>query len=517
MKPLSLSEADILNFIADTLDAKSEIFKDIGELVDNVMTIIRISLTETYSTSDEKNIRKQVNEVLFRYKNEPEVKGFFKKLDSLDNVNLSGNLKSYNEMSEGMILPLLRMFEFYGIDEPDSYLKRLFKRNDINLNIASNDIESFKKLKVSLLSLGGFDEKFASAIKTIKLEDYTALRDYYFSRCHSSDLLRLYSNFYYNLKFNVTSISPDINVLTGKGNPYKTPSNKFDTYELERQNQLDMGSLSWEDSTGIGVILGFNNLRALDFDGCNDLQFIKFVLDKLNLGTKYEWLVRSGSNNGFHILFYAENHSFPLKPEGVKAFFPNDANKLKFQHFELRWYKHLVLPPSLSKDNFRYQFVNCVLPSRPPKKINISLIEELVESLSGKNGSANSILDWKQYIVAAYENEEQAGILDFREVKLNEIRNLIIGKKISNWIELSKSIFLKFKNRISFLKLPTSSKQSKFYWLDFAQFLIVLTGVTLIVYRLFNHHIRYYFRECIGLALITATVFFIFKILNKKH
>ncbi len=225
--------------------------------------------------------------------------------------------------------------------------------------------------------------------------------------------LFLYANYYYNLGFSITHVIPRINSNRGQvGNPFKAPTNDTRKLANKRQELSEIINFNWNDSVGIGTILGFNTLRALDFDGCNNDNFIKNILGKIGLPENYEWVVRTGSKNGFHILFQAENHRFIVEEGKTKAFTPNSLNKNKFSVLELRWEKHLILPPSISKDFNEYKFINCELPSFKPKHVPINLIENLVFDICVESdGTPNKV---KSNIQHYYEHE----FLDFAPPKL---------------------------------------------------------------------------------------------------
>ncbi|WP_192821034.1 hypothetical protein [Rufibacter sp. LB8] len=84
-------------------------------------------------------------------------------------------------------------------------------------------------------------------------------------------------------------------------NLFKSPYHEWTKYQFERQNKEEILEYNWKDATGVGVILGHQNLRALDIDGCVSLEFIDKVLETLQLPLDYPWVMRSGSGNGFHI------------------------------------------------------------------------------------------------------------------------------------------------------------------------------------------------------------------------
>jgi hypothetical protein len=245
--------------------------------------------------------------------------------------------------------------------------------------------------------------------------------------------------------FNISHVIPKINEERGNcNNPFKSSTNDRGELGKLRQRFSDVQNFNWDDAVGIGTELGFNNLRALDFDGCNDLDFIIKVLEQLGLPRDYEWLVKSGSNNGFHILFYAEEHNYLLDNSKTKAFVPNTDNKHNFSVLELRWTKHLILPPSLSKEFKLYKFVNCELPLEHPWGIDLSIIENLIAWLCvEKNGQSNintngvqiyyqhEFLDFNPIHLRQEKEINKRNNYDFERISLNyfesAVRNLIVG------------------------------------------------------------------------------------------
>lgn len=223
--------------------------------------------------------------------------------------------------------------------------------------------------------------------------------------------LFLYANYYYNLGFNITHIVPKVNQYKENcHNPFKSSTNDRTNLGNERQPLSDLQIFNWKDAVGIGTVLGYNNLRALDFDGCSDFQFIQTVLEKLNLDKSYEWLIKSGSENGFHILFYSKMHNYLPDNKMTKAFIPNRNNAHNFTRVELRWTKHLILPPSLSSDYKNYKFVNCELPLTKPVYIDIETIENLINFLCVEEDGRSNV---GSYGITEYENE----FLDFTPIE----------------------------------------------------------------------------------------------------
>jgi len=126
----------------------------------------------------------------------------------------------------------------------------------------------------------------------------------------------MFANHYYNFGLNVTHISTDRKDFHfPEENILKTPSHIWTDLLNRRQSLEELHSFNWDNACGIGTVLQFNNLRALDIDGCNNMNLIQNFLKALDLPKDYEWVVKSGSRNGFHIIFYAPEHPFYTTPQ----------------------------------------------------------------------------------------------------------------------------------------------------------------------------------------------------------
>ena len=178
--------------------------------------------------------------------------------------------------------------------------------------------------------------------------------------------------------FNITKISKDANIYNVGRNRFKHPNHSWEHFEYSQQSIDFINKGNWDDIIGIGTVLGFNKLRALDIDYCDDIEFIQKLLNILKLPLNYEWVVKSGSHKGFHILFYSEDNRI-TEHESLKiAYGSNSKYNLAFKKIEFRWKKHLVLPPSLHESSNRYEF----LFSIPVKDPLVVEIEDLLNAIT---------------------------------------------------------------------------------------------------------------------------------------
>lgn len=207
----------------------------------------------------------------------------------------------------------------------------------------------------------------------------------------------LYANFYHNLGMNVTHI---------KGNPneertYKRPTDpKWDEHNIEYINAQD-----WENATGIGVMLGSNQFRAIDIDKmfCGNqywadskeekeqmfLDFIHTCLELLELPADYSWVVKSGSHSGCHIIIKAQDiQNFNID---TISYSPNSEFRVHdnlrqtgawddiFLRMELRWNDYLVLPPSIHSSGNLYEFYFKKTPNSIPLEVSIDALNNLLD------------------------------------------------------------------------------------------------------------------------------------------
>lgn len=232
--------------------------------------------------------------------------------------------------------------------------------------------------------------------------------------------LPFFANLYHHFGMNITHIQKTTKkwykyydeVVTQDS--YKDPTDPEWKRFLELEQDSDyINNQNWNTATGIGVVTGYKQLRALDFDYLDLLEkninggerlniFISKVLNLLGLPGDYPWVTRSGSGYGLHFVFRCKDiDGFNNK---VASFVPSPDTKEKgdgFECLELRWSGHLVMPPSHSanyyNEHFRdpriehYRFYSCDFPTYAPIEIDFNKINNLLNYFSSTVGSMNFV------------------------------------------------------------------------------------------------------------------------------
>lgn len=192
---------------------------------------------------------------------------------------------------------------------------------------------------------------------------------------------KLLARHLYKLGLNITCITNyiteynfyDANILKG-------PYHNWHHLKFERQSLQEIENYDWENAVGIGTIAGFENLHILDIDGCSNYEFIEDILIILGLPKNYQWVVKTGSLDGYHIYFLSDLIEELEEDQVASSYPPNLDNIALFEKIELLWSTHVVLPNSLHKSGSKYSFTNCKFPLDKPKFININKFK-IIESL----------------------------------------------------------------------------------------------------------------------------------------
>jgi len=159
----------------------------------------------------------------------------------------------------------------------------------------------------------------------------------------------------------------------------KRPLIAWEEWQSKLQTVKDIEGMDWLSTTGIGVVMGINNVRCFDIDGIENPELIKELLIDLGLPENYVWVVQSGSGLGYHIYFMVkidENNSELLNEiGGEKAVYKL---RMKFDgicdHLEFRVKDcQTLLPSSLHPSGGIYNFVNND-PTEAPLEIELQKV-----------------------------------------------------------------------------------------------------------------------------------------------
>lgn len=209
--------------------------------------------------------------------------------------------------------------------------------------------------------------------------------------------------YYQNLGLNVNCIKNEITEHNfSKSETIKNPYHDYLHLLEEKQSVEEILSFDWEKATGVGIVAGFENLRVLDIDGCDNIDFISTLLTILRLPKDYEWVVKTGSNKGYHIYFYTnesneiDNSHFFYEEDNfygkygkvglpyknyqeselfTATFFPNNDNLSLFEKMDFLWKSNVVAPFSLHKSSNHYKFHNTFLPLNKPLMVDFKRLK----------------------------------------------------------------------------------------------------------------------------------------------
>ena len=234
-----------------------------------------------------------------------------------------------------------------------------------------------------------------------------------------NNLLKISAKHFYNLNFNICTISNEKNehnFLERK--ILKAPSNSYKNLFNRRQSNEEFNDLDLNSSVGIGIILGFNNIMVIDVDGCIDIDLVNFILEELELPKDYNWVIKSGSKSGFHIILKCINRNLDNKKFGcnsVDSFYPNplkyfdsfyhnnyNISKIQkyfnenytiknlFQKIEFGWEGFLVIPPSIHSSGSNYEFIH-EIPITEPLDIDFGKLDNLRKFIASEEISISTI------------------------------------------------------------------------------------------------------------------------------
>ncbi len=161
------------------------------------------------------------------------------------------------------------------------------------------------------------------------------------------------------------------NITAIGGHPdLKRPAHRWKQFTTERQTLNTVRGLPWQgytrrdgtrvEITGVGFISGVGGWRDLDFDKCPDFAPVAQALAALGLPADYPWVQRTGSGNGWQIIFtcHAELPAGVLTTKAREpGVFVGVSRDGAFDHLELRWAScQSLLPPSQHESGGVYRW-----------------------------------------------------------------------------------------------------------------------------------------------------------------
>ncbi|GAB3688449.1 hypothetical protein GCM10027592_03390 [Spirosoma flavus] len=178
---------------------------------------------------------------------------------------------------------------------------------------------------------------------------------------------------YFNkLGLNLYTASHVLNSFnSNESNILKSPNIYWDEYKVRKQTSKDVDFLKEQESCGFGIVLGFNDIYSLDIDGYLDENLICNLLYILGLPLDYEWVIKSGSGIGFHIIFICSD----LKTYEKKtiAYFAREHNR-DFGKIEFKFEGNSILPMSLHETGNYYSFYN-KFPKYIPREVSFDALK----------------------------------------------------------------------------------------------------------------------------------------------
>lgn len=242
---------------------------------------------------------------------------------------------------------------------------------------------------------------------------------------------------YQTLGLNIVFIGNSLNIFNhNDSNLLKAPNHDWENYILEKQSPKFIESLEQQNMIGIGVILGYKNIYAIDIDGCDDFNFIINLCKILNIPRDYQWIFKSGSQTGYHILFqcddvirvnftlrgYLANGSEFEEPFGngdTNAYYPKLYQR-NFCKIEFKWSGNIVLPNSLHISGYDYEFVNKIPISFPVlvSYERLLSLKNIYASLQASSSFIESFGDRGTFITQAVANKDEIlAVYDNKRIK----------------------------------------------------------------------------------------------------
>jgi hypothetical protein len=159
----------------------------------------------------------------------------------------------------------------------------------------------------------------------------------------------------------------------------KAPIGSWQRWKNTRQSINDVNNMPWNAAAGVGYFPGIGDWHDFDLDhAVSDAPLIR-ILHELDLPDNYSWIIRTGSGNGWRIVFCCLGDLPPVeltpKQETSGIVWGRPITAGDFDHLELRWRNcHSILAPAEHPTGPGYTFVNGE-PFEPPALVSAEQVQ----------------------------------------------------------------------------------------------------------------------------------------------
>ena len=269
-----------------------------------------------------------------------------------------------------------------------------------NVGYALNEFKDCSNVEV--IKIKHFAPNLCIGLQGFKKLEVNAIMD------SKAKELKLMSMFYHNLDMNLTMVCgkyPDNFFDSSFKKPVEKEGMILDNMYVSKQDTQSLLNTDWFRTSGMGLVLGWNDYRAIDFDYVDEDKLdttINTCLQLLSLPSNYPWVVRSGSQKGFHVIIrvkdFCERDNAPIS----LAYMTSNTR------VELRWKGHLILPPSIHCSGGTYSFYFNQIPSTKPQYVELGLIDQLLDSFCGENHYQS--YNWREFNFLLIERQKNNAV-----------------------------------------------------------------------------------------------------------
>lgn len=200
---------------------------------------------------------------------------------------------------------------------------------------------------------------------------------------------------------------------------FKHPTNESEKNKDIIHDLKDIEAIDRSKSTGIGCFTGYNDIVAFDIDYIfctkqdSDSQYelndcIKKYLTALGLPDDYQWVVRSISGRGIHIIVKVKDVlQLGLKSTALK---PTKNTPEDFGRIEVIWNKNIALPPTTGRSNGQQYLLYqnpANIPTCEPSYITMDQLNNFLDYYCGIT-NWTSFSTGSSYLVLFYRGKQSS-------------------------------------------------------------------------------------------------------------